>query len=411
MTTGLVLIAFVQLLYLEAMRLRARDLPALAYFKEELEERIGVDVEQGMLAFSLVKHSLLVLIGLAVLGAVLRGESPTWGAVLEGSGAAMLFMLAGAYFGPHLLYRRSSARWLAPLAPGLRFVVVVMRPVAGLFTFLETLASLGTENGEPENGNTGEHLEALIEAGADEGLIAEEDRKLIHSVVALGDKTTREVMTPRPNVVAVPEEATMEDARTLAIEHHYSRFPVYREKIDNIIGFLHVRDILRLDYAERSLRTVKDFMHPAKFVPETKPLLDLLREMQSENVHLAIVVDEYGETAGIATMEDVVEEVFGEIHDEYDARPDIVEEDPGVYVLSGTVDLDQLLDLFDFRPDEDTESTTVGGLASEWLGRVPEVGEAVERDGIRLEVTAGDERHVQQVRVSRSEPRPNSDPE
>ena len=124
---------------------------------------------------------------------------------------------------------------------------------------------------------------------------------------------------------------------------------------------------------------------------------------------MAIVVDEYGDTAGLATMEDVMEEVFGEIQDEYDPVADVKQETEGVYIVAGNVDLDRLHDLLEFRPDEETESTTVGGLVTEWLGHVPQVGEAVERDGIRIEVTAGDERHVEQVRVSRSGPADNTE--
>jgi len=406
LTVLLSLAAFVQLLYQESMRLRARDVPALEYFKEELEQRIGLTPEEGLLAFSMLKHSLLVGVGLTVTLHVVPAGALSWKLTAEAFALGLVLMFAGAYFGPHLLYRATTARWLAPLAALLRLIGRLAKPFIATVSLVGKLASLGEQNGgEEENGSTAEEdLEALIEAGADEGLIEEEDRELIHSVVALGDKTARQVMTPRPAIVAIPEDATVEEARAVALEQPYSRFPVYRGSIDNITGFIHVRDILQLDYGQRGKRKVKEFAHPPKFVPETKPIVDLLREMQKEKLHLAIVVDEYGDVAGLVTMEDVVEEVFGEIRDEYDSGSEIIREADGVYLVSGNVDLDALEDLVLFRPKEPPESTTVGGLVCEWLGRVPESGETVEREGIRLEVTAADDRHVKQVRVSRVAP-------
>ncbi len=407
LTLALALISLVQLLYLESLRLRARDLPALECFKEEIEQRIGLKTEKGALAFSLIKHSLLVLIGvLAALG-VLSAAPLAARAAIEAAAISVALMLLGAYAVPQLLYRRTSGKWLAPLAPLLRLASLMVWPVTSLVSFLETLVSLGDgDSGAKENGSSAEeNLEALIEAGADEGLIEEDDRQLIHSVVALGDKTVRQVMTARPAVVSITAKATIEDFRRLAIDNHFSRFPVYRESINNILGTVHVRDIIEIDYDERASQTVEKFVRPTLFVPETKRVADLFREMQRDNIQLAVVVDEYGETAGIVTMEDVVEEVFGEIRDEYDPKADIKVEADGCFIANGDVDLDLLHELVEFRPSEETESTTVGGLVSEWLGRVPAIGESVERDGIRLEVTAGDERHVTEVRVCKSVPK------
>jgi putative hemolysin len=247
-----------------------------------------------------------------------------------------------------------------------------------------------------------ENIEALITAGTEEGLIEEEDRKLIHSVVAFGDKTVREVMTPRPNIVAIAADRLLEDLRDLVINEQYSRIPVYEGDIDHVIGFVHVRDMFELDEAERHKRRVRELVRPIRYVPETKPVNDLLREMQQDSAHMVIVVDEYGNTAGLATMEDLVEEILGEIHDEHEPARDVTEDGEGAYIVAGSLDVDHLQDLVDFRAPEDTESTTVGGLVTEWLGHVPHVGEVVERDGIRIEVLAGNELRVEQVRVSRA---------
>ena len=148
-------------------------------------------------------------------------------------------------------------------------------------------------------------------------------------------------------------------------------------------------------------RRVRELMRPIRFVPETKPVNDLLREMQQDGAHMAIVIDEYGNTAGLATMEDMVEEILGEIHDEHEPERDVLKQPDGSFVVSGSFDLDRLHDLLEFQPPEETESTTIGGLVTEWLGHVPHIGEVMERDGIRLEVLAGDELKVEQVRVSK----------
>ncbi len=253
---------------------------------------------------------------------------------------------------------------------------------------------------EEAPGSSGD-IEALISAGEEEGIIEKDDRKLIESVVAFGDKTVREVMTPRPKIVAIEASRTLDDLRELVIHEQYSRIPVYEQTIDHVIGFVHVRDMFELDEEDRLHRLVKELVRPIRFVPETKPVSDLLREMQADGAHMAIVVDEYGNTAGLATMEDMVEEILGEIHDEHEPERDVQKEGEGTFVVGGSLDLDRLHELLGFRPAEETESTTIGGLVTEWLGRVPHVGETVERDGIRIEILAGDELKVEQVRVSK----------
>jgi putative hemolysin len=210
-------------------------------------------------------------------------------------------------------------------------------------------------------------------------------------------------MTPRPKIVAMEATRTLEDLRELVIHEQYSRIPVYEHTIDQVIGFVHVRDMFELDESAREGRLVKELVRPIRFVPETKRVNDLLREMQQDGAHMAIVIDEYGNTAGLATMEDLVEEILGEIHDEHEPERDVYRESEGSFVAAGSLDLDRLDDLLGFSPPEDTESTTLGGLVTEWLGHVPHVGETIERGGIRIEVLAGDELKVERVRVSKIE--------
>jgi putative hemolysin len=225
--------------------------------------------------------------------------------------------------------------------------------------------------------------------------------------VEFGDTTVREVMTPRPAIVAIAASASVEDLRRLVIHEQYSRIPIYGSSIDDILGFVHVRDVFELDEESRAGKLVSELRRPIRFVPETKPVKDLMREMQQDSTHMVIVVDEYGNTAGLASMEDLVEVIVGEIRDEHEPGSDVTQVGDGSVLVSGSFDVARLHDLFDFRPQEETESTTVGGLLSEWVGRVPAPGEIIERDGIHAEVIAANELRVEQVRlrkVAKSQP-------
>jgi CBS domain containing-hemolysin-like protein len=209
-------------------------------------------------------------------------------------------------------------------------------------------------------------------------------------------------MTPRPRIVAIRQDASLEELREIVIQQQYSRIPVYEDNIDQITGFVHVRDMFELSDEERAQRKVRDIARPIRAVPETKPVNDLLREMQEEGAHMAVVVDEYGSTAGIVTMEDMVEEIVGEIHDEHEPERDFTAQPDGSYVVSGSFDISRLQSLLDFRPPETTESTTVGGLVTEWLGHVPEAGESLERDGLSIKVLSANQVRVDQVRVAKA---------
>jgi CBS domain containing-hemolysin-like protein len=399
----LTLATYVQLLYLESLRLRTRESAALEHFKEELEDRIGLKGDHGVLVFSLLKHSILLLLGIDFFAFADAHRVPVWGVFLEAGFGAWLVMLVAAYMLPPTLYKRAGGRWILPLVPVLRLLVFLVRPLAGVLEFFQSLAQLG-RNGESvqEEATPAEHIEALITAGAEEGILEEDDRKLIQSVVAFGDKRVREVMTPRPNIVAIAGNCTLEQLRQLVINEQYSRIPVYQGDIDNITGFVHVRDMFEVDAAGRHRRYVSELARTIRFVPETKPVSELLREMQSDRAHMCIVVDEYGNTAGLATMEDLVEEILGEIGDEHEPGRDVIQEPGGSYVVSGSYDLDHLAELTGYHPESRFESTTIGGLVTEWMGRVPAPGETVERDGVRLEVIAGNELRVEKVRISKT---------
>jgi CBS domain containing-hemolysin-like protein len=404
-------VCFVQLLYLESLRLRAREQPSLVLFKERLEGRIGLRLEDGALAFSLIKHALLITLAIVIFSTFERGEAriglapqPLWRSMIQAVVLSSLSMLVVAHLIPQMIYRRTSGRWLIPLMPLMQLLAWTARPLLAILDFLKSVADLSApEEPQQESNGPTEQIEALITAGAEEGLIQEGDRKLIQSVVEFGGKTVRQVMTARPNIVAIAADANLEALRQLVAREQYSRIPVYETSIDQIIGFVHVRDLVEVDPAARAGRRVRDLRRDITHVPETKPVDDLLRQMQERGAQMVIVVDEYGQTAGLATMEDLVEEIVGEITDEHDPSHDVVRQKDGSFIVSGNYDLDHLAELVQFRRNEETESTTVGGLVTEWSGHVPQIGEAVERQGLRLEVMASDERRVSQVRISRSE--------
>jgi CBS domain containing-hemolysin-like protein len=394
--------SLLQLMYLESLRLRTREYRSLEFFKETLQDQIGLRIEEGAARFSLIKHTCLVVMGVLFFLLTLAPGTPLWESALVTSALSWAAMMVTTYLIPQFLYRRTSLRWLTALVPASRVLAASVQPATGFLNFLYSLIELGNpDQAQEQVADVAEHIEALISAGEEEGIIEEEDRRLIQSVVAFGDKTVREVMTSRPNIVAIEVSRSLEDLRRLAINEQYSRIPVYEGSIDQVIGFVHVRDMFELDEAQRQQRTLRDLVRPIRIVPETKPVNDLLREMQGDGAHLAVVVDEYGNTAGLVTMEDMVEVIVGEIHDEHEPERDITEEPDGSFVVSGSFDVDRLQELLKFRPDEDTESTTVGGLVTEWLGRVPSVGEIAERNGLRMEVLAGNELRVEQVRLSR----------
>jgi CBS domain containing-hemolysin-like protein len=322
---------------------------------------------------------------------------------LEAVFTAWLLMMLFAYVVPQMMYRRSTGQMLGPLVPVLKIAGKTIFPVVAMLYFLHSLVELTDETANTaEPPTSAESIDALITAGAEEGLLQEDDRKLIQQVVEFGDTVVREVMTPRPQIIALDADCTLEKLRQLVINEQYSRIPVFTGDIDHVVGFVHVRDMFELGEEERHTMKIRELMRPIRFVPETKPVHDLMREMQQEGAHMAIVVDEYGNTAGLVTMEDMVEVILGEIRDEHEPDADFTEEPDGAYVIAGTFDLARLKELIEFEVVEELESTTVGGMVTEWLGRVPPVGEVVERDGVRIEILASDDLRVEKVRARKS---------
>src|SRR5688572_10909450 len=229
-----------------------------------------------------------------------------------------------------------------------------------------------------------EATKAYIDTAEQEGLIQTEERRLLQSIVDFSDTLVREVMTPRPDIVAIREDSTIGDVRTLFREQEYSRFPVFKDNLDNIAGFVFVKDLVTLDSTDDA-RPITTVLRPAVVVPETKQVSDLLKQFQRQQIQCAIVVDEYGGTAGLVTIEDMLEEIVGEIRDEYDVESEpIVDEGRGRFLFSGKVNIDEVAQRLGVEIEREGFET-VGGYLLSHIGRVPAVGERFELDGLAVE--------------------------
>jgi putative hemolysin len=300
------------------------------------------------------------------------------------------------------------------VARPIAWLQVVVGPIVWLVSRLSTflVRMLGGRE-KPQGGYLStEELKLLVETGSEEGSIEEEEKEMIHGVIELGDKRVHEVMVPRIGIRAVNLHDPIDVVLDTIVLAGHSRLPVFEDNLDNIVGILYAKDLLpylKENAGGNGAIDIRDVVRPPVYVPETKPVDDLLHDMQAAKRHMAIVVDEYGGTAGLVTMEDVVEEIVGEIQDEYDTEEPMVEEVPidgeVAYRLDGRVSMDDLRDLFDLsdddEPDEDSYDT-VGGFVVHRVGRIPLPGaEIAFRDDVRIMVEAAEPRRVARVIASR----------
>jgi CBS domain containing-hemolysin-like protein len=245
-----------------------------------------------------------------------------------------------------------------------------------------------------------EAAKAYIESAEQEGLIEGEERRLLQSIVDFGDTLVREVMTPRPDIVAIREDATIGQLRALFREQEYSRFPVFKDSLDNIAGFVFIKDLVVLGAADDE-RPIAPLVRPAVVVPETKRVPELLKQFQRQQTQCAIVVDEYGGTAGLVTIEDLLEEIVGEIRDEYDVESEpIIDEGSGRFIFSGKVSVDAVAQRLNVEIEREGFET-VGGYLLSHVGRVPAAGERFDVDGLNVEVLESERRRINKVRISR----------
>jgi len=292
--------------------------------------------------------------------------------------------------------------WFEPVARALGPVTrAIARSVATAKRSAPTMA--GVEIAEHEAELTDKYPESATQDGLMDGLIDGEERKLLQSIVDFGDTLVREVMTPRPDIVGIRENASIADLRALFREEEYSRFPVFKESLDNIAGFVFVKDLVALE-ASDDRGPITRFLRPAVVVPESKRVSELLKQFQRQQTQIAIVVDEYGGTAGLVTIEDMLEEIVGEIRDEYDVESDpIVDEGGGRFTFHGKVAIDEVKKRLNVHIEREGFET-VGGFLLTRLGRVPAVGERFVLDGLNVEVLEVERRRIHKVRITRPQP-------
>ncbi len=356
----------------------------------------GLMARPHMLRMSLGLWSQLLLALLLLFIWPFHGILPGGGWALAASALIYLWTLDLAI--PTLLTCRNPAAWIIRLfpiyAPFHRILVLLVSPIARVFELRRQKQDLARDADDEDA--TEDAVTALLEEGEAEGILEETDSVLIRNVVSFGDTVVREVMTPRTALVALPAGASTQDAWAAFRESRHSRIPLYDGGIDKVVGVLLLKDLLQ--HPETKTLDLRELMKPAQFVPESKPIEELLRDLQRVRAQMAIVVDEFGGVSGLVTVEDLLEEVFGEIRDEHEGVADMVEQQPGVFIVSGKVhveDLEQRMGLSFERDGFDT----VAGLVMARLGRVPEAGDQVSVEGAMLAVIRMKGPRILQVRV------------
>ncbi len=331
-----------------------------------------------------------------------------WGGWGVGISFGIMFLISFIFRQslPRLFTQHQPEKKLMPLLRVFHPVFSMLRslalPVSSVLDLFRRLQEQETQevSGPEKEEATEEEIQAYLEIGEDEGIIQKEDSKLIQSVVEFGDTLVREVMTPRTKIVACPETSTIGELRDVMVQNRHSRIPIYRGDMDHILGIAYIRLLLAQFSKGRESDPISSLVHPALFVPETKRVSDLLKELQERGDQAAIVIDEFGGVSGLVTMEDLLEEIVGEIRDEDQAKvSEIIEESSRSYVVRGGTEVYKLEELTG-RKFEGLESSTVAGLIITWLGRVPAPGEEFDLDGIRVRILDADRKRVHRIRIN-----------
>jgi CBS domain containing-hemolysin-like protein len=372
------------------------------------DDRLGYYLENPVQLFIPARLLLGLIFSLATVLIAIRTGSTGARSIGLLLLCVAIFIVVFEHVVPMFIIRRNPERVLEVILPPFDVVARGMRPLTGglLDLIAEPRRPEPTGGDLPPEEDAAGTAHAYLEAGEDQGLIEGDDRKLLQSIVEFGDTLVREVMTPRPDMVAIAVEATLVELRALFQEQEYSRIPVYRENLDNILGIVYVKDLIQLKDVPESARLEQELsslVRPATFVPETKRVAELLKEFQRRQTQIAIVVDEYGGTAGLATIEDLLEEIVGEIRDEYDVETEpVVEEPDGRFVFSAKVNIAEVRERLGVEIEPEGFET-VGGYVLTRVGRVPAVGERFELDGMEVEILEAERRRIHRVRFARKD--------
>jgi putative hemolysin len=439
------LAAYIDRVYSEMGKFLAREYQDnIDAWEEVVEPRLRLGRESIALSASVLRQLTLAAIALffglrlytqtSLLPSLAR--TPSTSEIIRAACELILLVLIFDRLLPQILFTRTRGVWIARIRLLIQVLFYLILPITMLLQLLLSIAALAEPEDTQEEEHPSEAMDALLEAGEEEGILEESDRELVRSAVEFGDKVVREVMTPRPEIFAVPGTLSLKAFTAQINKRVFSRVPVYSRSLDSITGIAFAHDLLQVLDTDAGTRTVAQIQRPAAFVPEMKKVAELLREMQREKQHMRLVIDEYGTVAGLVTIEDLLEAIVGNIadeHEEAEADDAPIREPNGAYVVSGSFEISRLRDLFaeqiessdrrtadegephpadspeeyDVREapvvlhlPEGYESTTLGGLVSEIAGHIPLPGEVVEEDGLRLEVLASTDRRIDSIRIS-----------
>ncbi len=418
----LTLAAYIDRIYFEIGKVLSREYTEnIDAWETDVEPALKLSRESAALSASVLRQITLVALTFLLAFRLYRHTLRTPAEIAQTVLELLLVLVFFDRLLPQLFFTRTRGQWLRRIRPLVQAMFYLMLPVTLTISLLLSIAGLAEPEAAEEE-HPGEAMNALLEAGEEEGILEESDRELMRGVVEFGDKVVREVMTPRPEMFAVPETMTLTEFTAAVNEHGFSRVPVYRESLDEITGVAFARDLLAVADTEAESLTVASLKRDPEFVPETKKVSELLREMQREKQHMSVVIDEYGGVAGLVTIEDLLETIVGEIVDEHDEpEPDEPMAEPdGAFVVPGGFDAARLRELFGEAEGggegaedgaatdigfaawlSEYDASTVGGLVSEIAGHIPLPGEVVEDGPLRMEVIASTDRLVERVRVCR----------
>lgn len=400
-----VLIAVAETAITRISKTRAIALQAEGHKRADKVLAVIDDFERSLNAIYLVALGCQT-VQASLTGIVASNVFGPWG-VAVGTIVNVLVVFIIAEAAPKTWALQHTDRAALMTAPLIIFLNRVFRHLANVLIWITNLIlpGKGLEQGPFV---TEEEILALMGEAAEAAVIEEEERDLIESIIDFGDTIAREIMVPRTDMVAFEADFKVSACVEIAILNGLSRFPVYRDNVDEIIGIVYAKDLMRAERDDHGDDSVGAFVREAYFVPETKRVAELLREMQTRKTHISIVVDEYGGTAGLVTLEDLLEELVGDITDEFDTEVDWAEQlpDGGILVHDASTNVDDINGRFEIKLPEG-EWDSVGGLVFSELGRVPEVGDTVEvSEGYRLTVESMDGRRVERVRIETFEPEP-----
>jgi CBS domain containing-hemolysin-like protein len=402
LTFGLPVFSYLDRVYRELGRVNVgRTHAHLETFETTIEPRFHMDRPRAAATFNLLARLWLVLVATMTAHGVTAFVESTWEAAAEMVVFLGVEVIVLMQFVPSLLLAGAPGNWVRPFVPLVRMTMWIVWPVQSVLDLLVSVLHLSEPVAEPETDQ--QAIEAFVDAATEEGIIEREDARLFEQVMEFGETRVRDVMTPRPDVVAIPASSTLEELRKLMVNTKYSRVPAFEKSLDDVVGIAMSRDVLEVFERDAARRTVRELMRPALFVPESKFGSELLKEMQRKSQQMAIVIDEYGLMAGVVTVEDLVEEIVGEIGEE-DRRPapEVVRETSGSAVLRGSVAVNRLGDIFGIEMpqiEEHSNAATVAGLLNSVAGHVPRTGESIDFDGLRFEVLEANQRKVLRVRA------------